>query len=206
MTYSLLSLAFILSVLLAQVLAAPVKGSCRGLKCPGTLAVLVCGIATVVLVPLGIFVLLRIRNRTKETDMKDAEQRLADAEQAQAIEQPGWIFLPVAHPRPPVVPQRGISASDAEKGISASWAAKGISASFAANGTALIYSWPAKSNSVRNIPPRHLSLTQNSVSAARSQSTVGHSNMKWSAKQVSNNANAHKWQFLDMSPFRDEKV
>ncbi|KAJ7586180.1 hypothetical protein C8J56DRAFT_892007 [Mycena floridula] len=202
MSYSLLSLAFILSVLLEQVLAAPVNGSCRGLKCPGTLAVLVCGIATVVLVPLGIFVLLRIRNRTKETDMKDAEQRLADAEQAQAIEQPGWIFLPVAHPRPPVVPQRGISASfaakgisasDAAKGISASWAAKGISASFAANGTALIYSWPAKSNSVRNIPPRHLSLTQNSVSAARSQSTVGHSNMKWSAKQVSNNANAHKW-------------
>ncbi|KAJ7586173.1 hypothetical protein C8J56DRAFT_1052546 [Mycena floridula] len=82
---------FILSVLLAQLFAALVNRYRSGLKCPGTLAVLVCGIAIVVLVPLGMFVILRIRNWKKETDLQAAEERLATAERTPAFSQAGYF-------------------------------------------------------------------------------------------------------------------
>ncbi|KAJ7577178.1 hypothetical protein C8J56DRAFT_1103729 [Mycena floridula] len=99
MSDSFFSLAFILSFLLAKVLAAPVSGSCSGVKCPDNLALLVGGITIVVLLPLGLFVLLRIGNQNKEADLKDAEQRLQVTERTQAVGQPGWIFLPIAQQR-----------------------------------------------------------------------------------------------------------
>ncbi|KAJ7596348.1 hypothetical protein C8J56DRAFT_882107 [Mycena floridula] len=134
MSHSVLSVAFILSFLLAKVFAQPVNGSCSGLNCSANVALLACGVAIVVLLPLGFFVVLRIRNRNEETELKDAEQRLQVAERTRDVGQPGC------------------------------------------KGHQLEIFWHAESNSI----------------------AFGHSVLKWSMKQVSNNANAHKWQFFNV--------
>ncbi|KAJ7596353.1 hypothetical protein C8J56DRAFT_286706 [Mycena floridula] len=98
MFHSFLSLAFILSFLLAKGLAAPVNGSCSGLDCPGNVALLVGGIAIVVLL-LALFVLLRMRRQNEQTNLKAAGQQARAAERA--VEQPGWVSLPIAQQRSP---------------------------------------------------------------------------------------------------------